>query len=107
MSGYPMITAEHVLAIKNVLGEGPLWNSEEQALYWVDIQNHRVYRLYPATGEHECFDVDLPVTALGLRVSGGLVVDIIGNKSIMVAKPRRSYSRRMSPCSRTRMSKIT
>ena len=33
-------------------------------------------------------------------------LDIIGNKNIMMTKPRRSYSRRMPSCSRMRMSKI-
>ena len=26
------------------LGEGPLWSVKEQALYWVDILNHRLHR---------------------------------------------------------------
>jgi sugar lactone lactonase YvrE len=69
-----MIEAQHVLGVKHALGEGPLWNAEEQALYWVDIPNCRVCRFYPATGVHECFDVDQRITALGLRASGGLIV---------------------------------
>jgi L-arabinonolactonase len=71
-----MIEAQHVLGVKHVLGEGPLWDAEAQALYWVDIPNCRVCRFYPATGEHECFDVDRRVTALGLRASGGLIMTV-------------------------------
>lgn len=69
-----MDQAEHVLAVGNELGEGPIWSTEEQALYWVDITQHCFHRLYPATGEHEVFQVGLPVGALGLRASGGLVM---------------------------------
>ena len=64
---------EHVLAVQNKLGEGPLWSPAEQALYWVDIRQHHVYRFWPATGRHERFDVGVPVTVLGLRAAGGMV----------------------------------
>jgi sugar lactone lactonase YvrE len=75
MKGLPEVNdVEHVLAVQNILGEGPLWNSEEQALYWVDIYGHRFYRYEPATGELESFNVGLPVGALALRKAGGLVM---------------------------------
>jgi len=32
-----------------LLGEGPLWSPEEQTLFWVDIDGHRLWRL-PADG---------------------------------------------------------
>jgi len=56
------------------LGEGPVWNADEQALYWVDIEQGRVHRLHPATGAHDVFDLGLPIGALGFRSSGGLVI---------------------------------
>ncbi|MFM9105708.1 MAG: SMP-30/gluconolactonase/LRE family protein [Chloroflexota bacterium] len=31
--------------------EGPLWNEEEQALYWLDIPAGKLYRYEPRTGE--------------------------------------------------------
>jgi sugar lactone lactonase YvrE len=65
---------EHILAVKNQLGEGPLWHPEEQALYWVDIDRHCFYRLVPATGQHEVFAVGLPIGVLAFRASGGLVM---------------------------------
>ena len=68
-----MSEVEHILAVQDRLGEGPMWSPEEQALYWVDIVNHRIHRLYPGTGKHESFDVGLPVAVLALRASGGLV----------------------------------
>jgi len=32
-----MAEVENILSVQNILGEGPLWNIEEQALYWVDL----------------------------------------------------------------------
>jgi sugar lactone lactonase YvrE len=69
-----MNEVEHILAIKNELGEGPLWNPEEQALYWVDIYGHCFHRLCRATGEHQVFEVGLPIGVLAFRASGGLVM---------------------------------
>ena len=69
-----MSTVEHVLGVQNKLGEGPVWNAAEQALYWVDIESHTFYRFYPASGQYESFDVGLPVGVLALRTKGGLVM---------------------------------
>jgi sugar lactone lactonase YvrE len=33
-----------------VLGEGPAWDDEEEALYWVDIKAPAVHRYMPSTG---------------------------------------------------------
>ena len=33
--------------------EGPLWNEDERALYWVDIPTGRLFRYLPATGSNE------------------------------------------------------
>jgi len=69
-----MDQVERVLKIGNRLGEGPLWSVDEGVLYWVDIEGNRLYRFLPADGTLESFDTGLPVGALGLRASGGLVV---------------------------------
>jgi sugar lactone lactonase YvrE len=69
-----MSKVEHVIAVNNKAGEGPIWDSREQALYWVDIYTPNVYRFYPAAGKYESLRVALPITALALRASGGMVV---------------------------------
>lgn len=38
---------------RDILGECPLWDEQEQALYWVDIRRPALRRLDPATGELE------------------------------------------------------
>lgn len=39
-------------AVPAVLGEGPLWVTHEQAVYWVDIKGKALHRLVLATAEH-------------------------------------------------------
>jgi sugar lactone lactonase YvrE len=65
---------EHLLAIGCRLGEGPRWNVAEGKLYWVDIESHCFYRMDPTGGEPERFEVGLPVSVLGFRASGGLIM---------------------------------
>jgi sugar lactone lactonase YvrE len=69
-----MSTVELVLASRDELGEGPVWNADEQALYWVDIMNGIYHRLRPASGEHEIIDVGEKIGVLAFRQSGGLVM---------------------------------
>jgi D-xylonolactonase len=42
-----MNTPQCVWAAGAGLGEGPVWSMKEQALYWVDILNHRLHRYGP------------------------------------------------------------
>jgi L-arabinonolactonase len=63
-----------VVDAKNVLGEGPLWDPNLQALYWVDIYQKRIHRWVPSNPDIDTFYFPLPITALGLRQTGGLVL---------------------------------
>jgi sugar lactone lactonase YvrE len=56
------------------LGEGPLWDDREQALWWVDIMDATVHRFDPAKGTDEPIPVGQPVGAVALRERGGLVL---------------------------------
>jgi len=64
---------EHVLPVQNEVGETPLWIPEQKALWWIDIEGKRVHRLDPASGEHQTFGVDFPITALARRAAGGWI----------------------------------
>jgi sugar lactone lactonase YvrE len=57
-----------------VLGVGPVWSQQEQALYWVDIRGRKVRRHRPATGETKSWDVPEPPGSLALRAGGGIMV---------------------------------
>lgn len=69
-----MSEVEHVLAIDNDLGEGAVWNVEEQCIYWVDIPKGRFFRLQPDTGKYESFDIGMSLGVLRFRASGGLIM---------------------------------
>jgi sugar lactone lactonase YvrE len=63
----------------NHLGEGPIWDVEEGALYWVDgtgrrVGNPSIWRLDPHTGEKRNWSLDHDVGAMALRKNGGAVL---------------------------------
>jgi len=64
---------KRVVPAQNRLGETPIWDPEENALYWVDWGGFPTWRYDPATGQSTTFPVDLPVTSLARRASGGWI----------------------------------
>jgi sugar lactone lactonase YvrE len=42
---------EKIVANK-ILAEGPHWDHDAQALYYVDIQGHSIHKYVPATNKH-------------------------------------------------------
>jgi sugar lactone lactonase YvrE len=59
---------------RDVLGEGPIWSVEEQALYWVDIQRQLLQSWYPVTHERKIWEMPSAIGSFALRKSGGCVV---------------------------------
>jgi sugar lactone lactonase YvrE len=69
-----MAEVEHVLEIRNVIGEGPVWHSQENCLYWVDfIEQFQILRFAPQTRRLDVFETGMPVMALAIRKTGGFV----------------------------------
>lgn len=64
---------EHVLSVKNRLGETPIWAPEENALYWVDWGGKPTCSLDTGSGELTTYEVKPLVTALARRSSAGWV----------------------------------
>lgn len=70
-----MVNVEVVVPCKNQLGEGPLWDVEEQMIYWVDGKNSEIWRHDPATGETRTWNTPEDPGSFALRKNGkGLVV---------------------------------
>jgi sugar lactone lactonase YvrE len=65
---------ELVLDERDELGVGPVWNPDEQALYWVDIEGCRFHRLEIATGAHQVFSLGERIGVLRFCRAGGLVL---------------------------------
>jgi len=60
------------------LGEGPLWSVKEQALYWVDILNHRLHRFAPNEQQAQrTWQFNQEISAVAERAeAGGLIVSL-------------------------------
>lgn len=59
---------------RNQLGEGPVWDVQEQALYWVDITGRLIQCHDPASGATRRWKMPERVASLALRRSSGMVV---------------------------------
>ena len=62
---------ERVVACDNHLGEGPVWDVDQGALYWVDSTGRRVgkdaiWRLDPRSGEVRSWRIDRDIGAMAL-----------------------------------------
>jgi L-arabinonolactonase len=69
-----MVEVACVPQTRSELGEGPLWDTVEQALYWVDITGRLIHRFDPATGRDRTWATPEDVGSLALRERGGMVV---------------------------------
>jgi sugar lactone lactonase YvrE len=49
------------------LGEGLCWSARDQALWWVDILEHRLHRDHAASGAHDTWPFDETVSAVAER----------------------------------------
>jgi sugar lactone lactonase YvrE len=65
---------ECVVDCRNRLGEVPVWDVAEQALYWVDIEGKLLQRYTPATGAVERWQMPERISSFALREEGGLIV---------------------------------
>ena len=59
------------------VGEGPVWDVAEQALYYIDILEQKVFRWDPATGELKQWSVPAMIGSMALRKQGGAIVALV------------------------------
>lgn len=59
---------------QNILGEGPIWHAEQQALYWVDIDGMKIQRFFPKNQAYQVYEMPKKVSAIAFRKKGGMVV---------------------------------
>jgi len=65
---------ERVPTVSCMVGEGPLWDVAEQALYFIDIVGKVVHRYDPATQQTRSWNVGQIIGSMALRETGGAVV---------------------------------
>ena len=61
------IKIERIGSTKDKLGEGPLWDSQEQVLYWIDSISRVVHGFDPTTGEVQNWVVPAVIGSMALR----------------------------------------
>ena len=69
-----MIRIEVFSASKDALGEGPLWDVNEQRLYWIDSYGPAIHRADASGGDRKRCRVPEPIGSLALREKGGAVL---------------------------------
>lgn len=68
-------TPECIWAASATLGEGSLWSPREQALYWIDILEKRLYRWQAIDGARSSWQFHEEISALAEREHGpGLLI---------------------------------
>lgn len=68
------IEVTRIDACRCLLGEGPVWDHREQALYLLDIGHSRIVRYDPATDTTQSWTTPQRPGAMALREGGGAVV---------------------------------
>src|SRR6266481_2408259 len=68
------ITIEKIGGVKNKLGEGPVWDVADKALYWIDGGAPAIYRLDPKTNDIKSWKTPKPIGSFALREKGGAVL---------------------------------
>jgi len=63
---------ECVADVKAILGEGPIWAPRDAALYWVDINGSKIFRL-DDRGAVRSWDTPMRIGSIVPRASGGFI----------------------------------
>ena len=72
MTSEPKIT--RIGEVRCMVGEGPVWDVAEQALYFVDLLGRRLWRHEPAAGSMDHWDMPGMIGSMALREGGGALV---------------------------------
>src|ERR1700734_3405049 len=67
---------EVLIDVKTVLGEGPLWDVDEQRLYFIDSFGCNVFRCTADGREVRAWDVPAKIGSMALRRKGGAVLSL-------------------------------
>jgi sugar lactone lactonase YvrE len=65
-----------IVDCKTILGEGPLWDTREQKLYWIDSYGAKIFRSDENGAGVEVWDVPQKIGSLALREEGGAILSL-------------------------------
>jgi sugar lactone lactonase YvrE len=63
-----------VIDSRDILGEGPVWDSRSGRLFWFDIKGKKLHWYAPESGRNGTFDLPVRCSAAAPRARGGLIV---------------------------------
>ncbi len=70
---------EVLLDVKTTLGEGPIWDIDQQRMYWIDSFDGRVFRATADGRELRAWDVPQKIGSMALRKNGeGAILSLQG-----------------------------
>jgi L-arabinonolactonase len=70
---------EVLIDVKTILGEGPLWDVEQQRLYWIDSFGCNVFRATVDGREIRAWDVPAKIGSMALRKNGEAAIVSLAN----------------------------
>jgi uncharacterized protein (DUF849 family) len=70
-----MLRIEVACADRDQLGEGPLWDVDEQRLYWIDSYGPAMHRMEPS-GAKKTWPLPEPIGSMVLRRGGGAILSL-------------------------------
>jgi sugar lactone lactonase YvrE len=70
---------EVLVDVKTTLGEGPLWDVEQQRLYWIDSFDGRVFRATHDGREIRAWDVPEKIGSIAIRKDGNGAICSLAN----------------------------
>lgn len=80
------IKAKVIYPIQAIVGEGSLWDVDNQKLLWVDILDHKIYAFDPKTGSNKGFDLKQDIGTVVITESG--LVAFAGQNGIGYLNPK-------------------
>ena len=83
---------EVLIDVKTMLGEGPLWDVEEQRLYFIDSFGCNVFRCTADGREVRAWDVPAKIGSMALRKQGGAVLSLASGFPLPRLQDRRRPS---------------
>lgn len=82
--------AELKVDCRNKLGEGPLWHTTEQALYWTDIDGHKLYRLAYGESVPTVIETGQTIGGFTIQSDGSLLLFGAGGQILSLAEEKMS-----------------
>ena len=82
------IQVDCVLNVKSSLGEGPIWSTIDQKLYWVDITEGLFCNFNPQNGLNETLDLGRPIGCFALKRDGNAILALTDGFLNLTKKPK-------------------